>query len=350
MGRRIIINNHTISDESSAYIIAEIGHNHQGDLQKAKEMFNVAKACGADAVKLQKRCNRKLFTKELFNKPYDNPNSFGKTYGEHREYLEFGKKEYEELKQYAKEIEIDFIPTAFDFESADFLAELDMPAFKFASGDLNNIPLLKYVAKIGKPMIISTGGATLEDVKRAHDAIIPINENLGILQCTAAYPAEHDILNLNVISTYRKAFPKNVIGLSDHENGIAMAIAAFVLGARIFEKHFTLNHAWKGTDHAFSLEPIGFRKMVRDLRRLPKALGNGIKSVYEIEKEPIKNMGKSIVASRNLKKGIKISSKDLAFKSPGGGLPPYEFEKIIGKKLMGPMEEDQPFSMEMLEG
>lgn len=346
MERKIIFNGQLINDDTDCYIIAEIGHNHQGDLDKAKEMFNVAKACGADAVKLQKRNNRKLFTRELFNKPYDNPNSFGKTYGEHREFLEFGKKEYEELKKYAKEIKIDFFATAFDFESADFLAELDMPAFKIASGDLNNIPLLKHVAKFGKPMIMSTGGATMEDVKRAYEAVMPINENLCILQCTAAYPADHDILNLNVISTYRKAFPKNIIGLSDHENGIAMAIAAFVLGARIFEKHFTLQHTWKGTDHAFSLEPIGFRKLVRDLRRLPKALGDGIKSVYEIEREPIKKMGKSIVAARNLKEGTKISMVDLAFKSPGGGSPPYELENLLGKRLKRDINEDEPIIIE----
>lgn len=346
MERKIIFNGQLINDDTDCYIIAEIGHNHQGDLDKAKEMFNVAKACGADAVKLQKRNNRKLFTRELFNKPYDNPNSFGKTYGEHREFLEFGKKEYEELKKYAKEIKIDFFATAFDFESADFLAELDMPAFKIASGDLNNIPLLKHVAKFGKPMIMSTGGATMEDVKRAYEAVMPINENLCILQCTAAYPADHDILNLNVISTYRKAFPKNIIGLSDHENGIAMAIAAFVLGARIFEKHFTLQHTWKGTDHAFSLEPIGFRKLVRDLRRLPKALGDGIKSVYEIEREPIKKMGKSIVAARNLKEGTKISMVDLAFKSPGGGSPPYELENLLGKRLKKDINEDEPIIIE----
>jgi len=349
MERQININGRVIHDETDCYIIAEIGLNHQGDQQKAKEMFNVAKACGADAVKLQKRNNRTLFTEELFNKPYENPNSFGKTYGEHREYLEFGKREYDELKKYAKEIGIDFFATAFDFESADFLAELDMPAFKIASGDLKNIPLLKHVAKIGKPMIASTGGATMEDVNRAYDAIMPINESLCILQCTAAYPAEHDILNLNVISTYRKAFPENVIGLSDHENGIAMAIAAFVLGARIFEKHFTLQHTWKGTDHAFSLEPIGFRKLVRDLKRLPKALGDGIKSVYEIEKEPIKKMGKSVVAARSLKKGAKVSRKDLALKSPGGGLPPYELEKLLGKTLMRDINEDDPIKFDIVE-
>jgi N-acetylneuraminate synthase/sialic acid synthase len=349
MERKIKINGRVINDESHCYIVAEIGHNHQGDLDKAKEMFNVAKACGAEAVKLQKRNNRKLFTKKLFNKPYDNPNSFGKTYGEHREFLEFGKQEYVELKQYAKEIEIDFFATAFDFESADFLAALDMPAFKIASGDLKNIPLLKHVAKIGKPMIMSTGGATMEDVKRAYEAIMPINENLCILQSTAAYPAEHDILNLNVISTYRKAFPKNVIGLSDHENGIAMAIAAFVLGARIFEKHFTLQHTWKGTDHAFSLEPIGFRKLVRDLKRLPKALGDGVKSVYEIEKEPIKKMGKSIVAAKNLKKGTKLSMVDLALKSPGGGLPPFKHENLVGRELKKDIDEDDPITYDMFE-
>ena len=348
MSRQIKINDRIINDETPCYIISEIGHNHQGDINKAKEMFNVAKACGADAVKLQKRSNRKLFTKELFNRPYENPNSYGKTYGEHREYLEFGKSEYETLKEYANAIEIDFFATAFDFDSADFLANLDMPVYKIASGDLKNTPLLTHVANIGKPMIMSTGGATMEDVNRAYDAIMPINENLCILQCTAAYPAEHDILNLNVISTYRKAFPENVIGLSDHENGIAMAIAAFVLGARVFEKHFTLNHTWKGTDHAFSLEPLGFRKLGRDLKRLPKALGDGIKSVYEIEKEPIRKMGKSIVAARSLKKGVKVSRKDLAFKSPGGGLPPYELENLVGKTLMRDINEDDAINYDIV--
>ena len=136
--------------------------------------------------------------------------------------------------------------TPFDFSSVDFLADLEMPAYKTASGDITNIPLLKYIAEIGKPMLVSTGGATIDDVQRAYDAIMPINKRLCILQCTSSYPAEPEELNLRVIETYRQRFPDIVVGLSDHQNGIAMAIVAYMLGARVVEKHFTLNRAWKG--------------------------------------------------------------------------------------------------------
>ncbi len=192
---------------ADCYVIAEIGHNHQGKLELAKEMFKAAKECGADAVKLQKRDNRGLFTAAGYNKPYDNPNSFGATYGEHREALEFGEAEYKELQAYATEIGVTMFATAFDFSSADFLEKFDMPAYKMASGDLKNIPLLTHVAKFQKPMIISTGGGTMEDVNRAYDAIMPINQQLCILQCTAGYPAEFNELNLSVITTFRERFP-----------------------------------------------------------------------------------------------------------------------------------------------
>jgi N-acetylneuraminate synthase/sialic acid synthase len=260
--RRLDLNGKVIQDNSDCYTIAEIGHNHQGKLETAKEMFRVAKECGADAVKLQKRDNRSLFTRAGYTKPYDNPNSYGETYGEHREFLEFGWIEYKELMNYAEEIGITIFSTAFDFNSADFLAKLDIPIFKIASGDLKNIPLLTHIAGFQKPMIISTGGGTMEDVNRAYDAIMPLNQQLCILQCTAGYPAEFNELNLKVITTFRERYPEVTVGLSSHDNGIAMAVAAYMLGARVIEKHFTLNHTWKGTDHAFSLEPIGFRKLV----------------------------------------------------------------------------------------
>ena len=172
---------HEIGDHTHCYVIAEIGHNHQGSVEKAKELFREAKLAGAHAVKLQKRDNRGLYTRAAYDRPYDNENSFGATYGEHREFLEFGAKEYRELQKYAAELGIDFFATAFDLASADFLAELNVPAFKMASGDVKSLPLLKYVASFGKPMIVSTGGALLEDVRRAYDAIMPINQQLGIL-------------------------------------------------------------------------------------------------------------------------------------------------------------------------
>ena len=348
--RSFTIDGCTIKDGSDCYVIAEIGHNHQGNLETAKEMFRVAKECGADAVKLQKRDNRALYTKEAYDKPYENRNSYGKTYGEHREALEFGWEEFYELKVYAKEIGIHMIATAFDFSSADFLHKLDVPAFKIASGDLKNIPLLTYIAKFQKPMIVSTGGATITDVRNAYDAIMPINEQLCLLQCTAGYPAEFSELNLRVITTYRERFPNIIVGLSSHDNGIAMAGAAYVLGARVIEKHFTLNHTWKGTDHAFSLEPIGLKKMVRDLRRLHVAMGDGVKRVYETEKGPITKMGKKLVAARDLPAGHSIRPEDMAIKSPGDGMPPYELDKVIGRITVVALKVDQDITFEVLNG
>lgn len=349
MVRVLTIDETLITDDGDCYVIAEIGHNHQGDLQKAKDLFKVAKECGVDAVKLQKRDNKSLFTRALYDKPYDNENSFGPTYGAHREALEFGRDEYVELQEYAHELGLTMFATAFDFKSADFLAGLDMPAYKIASGDLRNIPLLKYVAKIGKPMLVSTGGGTFEDVQRAYDVIMPINPQLCLLQCTASYPAEPGELNLRVIETYRQRFSDIIIGLSDHENGIAMAVAAYVMGARVVEQHFTLNHTWKGTDHAFSLEPIGMRKLVRDLRRARLALGDGVKRVYLSEVNPISKMSKKLVAARDLPAGHRLTEADIAIKSPGDGLPPYEFDNLLGKVTLRALAEEENIAFEDLQ-
>jgi N-acetylneuraminate synthase/sialic acid synthase len=329
-------------------VIAEIGHNHQGSLEKARELFREAKLAGAHAVKLQKRDNRGLYTRAAFEKPYDNENSFGATYGEHREFLEFGRREYEELQAYARELGLDFFATAFDLASADFLAALDVPAFKIASGDLKSTPLLKHVAQFGKPIVISTGGALFEDVQRAYDAIMPINPQLAILQCTAGYPAAFEELDLRVISTYRERFPAAVIGFSSHDNGISMPVAAYILGARIVEKHFTLNRAMKGTDHAFSLEPVGLRKMVRDLDRTFKAMGDGVKKIYDSERAPIVKMGKSLVVARDLPRGHVLRRDDVVMKSPGGGIPPYELERVLGCATLRPLRGDDFLSYEVL--
>jgi N-acetylneuraminate synthase/sialic acid synthase len=342
------IGTHEIGDDAPCYVIAEIGHNHQGSVEKARELFREAKLAGADAVKLQKRDNRALYTQAAYDKPYDNENSFGATYGEHREFLEFGLAEYRELKDYAKEIGIDFFATAFDVASADFLQSLDMPAFKIASGDLKSTPLLEHVARFGKPVIVSTGGALVEDVQRAHDAIVAINPQIGILQCTAGYPAAFEELDLCVVTQYREKFPGAVVGFSGHDSGIAMPLAAYVLGARIVEKHFTLNRAMKGTDHAFSLEPVGLRKMVRDLQRTRKALGDGRKKTYESERAPIVKMGKSLVVAHALPAGHVLTAEDIVMKSPGGGIPPYELAKVLGRITLQALHADDFLSLEML--
>ena len=346
--RELTIGPDVIKDDGECYVIAEIGHNHQGSVEKAREMFKVAKECGVNAVKIHKRNNATLYTKALYDQPYDNENSFGATYGEHREALEFGWDEYVELKRYAQEIGVTFFATAFDFESADFLAKLDVPAFKIASGDLLNTPLLKYVAALRKPMIVSTGGGTLDDVRRVYDTVMPINPQLCVLQCTAAYPAEPEQMNLRTITTFRGAFPDIVIGLSDHQNGIAMADIAYLLGARVIEKHFTLNRAWKGSDHAYSLEPVGMRKLVRDLHRVRAAMGDGVKQVLACEAKPLFKMGKKLVAASSLPAGHVLTEKDVLIKSPNDGLPPYELDRVIGRALRRPLNPDDSIRFEDL--
>jgi len=344
-----VIDGQEVSDDSPCWVIAEIGHNHQGDLEKCRQLFREAKAAGASAVKLQKRDNRTLFTREMYDRPYDHENSFGRTYGEHREFLEFGTTEYMELQQFARELDITFFATAFDIRSADFLARLDMPAYKIASADLRNIPLLTHVAHLGKPMIMSTGGGTLDDVRRAYDGVMPINRQLAILQCTASYPAAFEELDLRVIETYRGLFPDVVVGLSAHDNGIAMAVAAYVLGARIVEKHFTLNRALKGTDHAFSLEPVGLRKTVRDLTRIRVALGDGQKRVYPSEVPGITKMGKKLVAAHPLRSGQILAAENVSIKSPGGdGLEPYELHHVLGRVLRKDLDTDEAIQLDML--
>jgi N-acetylneuraminate synthase/sialic acid synthase len=348
--RELTVGGTRISDDGPCYVIAEIGHNHQGSLEKARDLIRTAADCGVDAVKFQKRDNRTLYTRAFYDSPYDNENSFGPTYGAHREALELGREEWVELRRFAREVGVGFVAAAFDVPSADLLAELEIDAFKFASGDLLNVPLLRHVAGLGKPLLLSTGGGTLGDVDRAVEAILPSNGELAVLHCTASYPAEVEDLNLRAIETLRERYPDLVIGYSDHHNGIAMALIAYLLGARVLEKHFTLNHAWKGTDHALSLMPEGLRKLVRDLRRAPVALGDGDKRPLPSEEPALRKMGKQLVAARDLDPGHVLTTADVAVKSPAeGGLPPYELDGLVGRALARPLRFEQPIMAEDVE-
>jgi sialic acid synthase len=347
--RSFQIGDTTVDDESECYVIAEIGHNHQGSVKTAKAMFRAAADAGAHAVKLQKRDNRSLYTRAFFNKPYDGDNSFGRTYGEHREALEFDAHEYAELLAYASDLGVSMFATAFDLPSLEFLEQFDMPAYKVASADVNNHPLLRELGRTGRPIIFSTGGASIEEVRRAHEVLGEETDKLCVLQCTAGYPAAWDELDLRVIDTYRRIFPSTVVGLSSHDNGIAMAVAAYVLGARLIEKHFTLDRTMKGSDHAFSLEPQGLRKMVRDLSRTRFALGEGIKRVYDSERAPIEKMSKKLVASRKLEAGCVLSVEDIALRSPGNGLAPAYLDRVVGRRLKGPLEPDGDLTLDLIE-
>jgi sialic acid synthase len=340
--RELLIDGRRIADDTACFVIAEIGHNHQGELEKAKALMRAAADCGADAVKVQKRDNRSLFTRALYDAPYDNENSFGATYGEHREALELDRDSFVVLRALARELGLVFFSTAFDVPSVDFLAELEMPVYKVASGDLPNLPLLRYIAALGKPMVVSTGGATIEDVDRAVETILSLNDQLCLLQCTAAYPVSVEELNLGVITTYRERYPEVVIGLSDHQDGIAMSVVAHMLGARVIEKHFTLSHTWKGTDQAFSLVPEGLRKLIRDLARVPVAIGDGVKQPFASEEKPLQKMGKKLVAVRALPAGHVLAPGDLVPKSPfDEGVPPSALDELLGFPLTRGLAEEE---------
>jgi N-acetylneuraminate synthase/sialic acid synthase len=342
--RELNISGHTISDESDAFVIAEIGHNHQGNIELCERMFQAAARAGATAVKLQKRENKSLYTDQFYNSPYLSENSFGGTYGQHREFLEFNKSEYAHLQKVATELGLIFFATAFDFASADFLLELNVPVIKVASGDLKSAPLISYLSKANIPLIISTGGSTIREIERALNDVNPAH--VALLQCTAAYPAEPREMDLRVIQQFRRMFPETTIGLSSHDRGIAFPVVAFALGARIIEKHFTTDRSMKGTDHSFSLEPTGMEKMIRDLHLTRLALGDGFKKVYEKENEPVRKMSKMLVYSQNLRSGELLSLAHFALKSPNDGISPQFIGKFLGNKLSRDVEMYQIVSFE----
>ena len=347
--RSIQLLNITIDDDSKCFVIAEIGHNHQGSVDSCKQLIKAAVDAGATAVKLQKRSNKSLFTKQYFDLPYNSENSFGATYGEHRENLEFDRDQYLELQTFSAHLGVVFFATAFDFESADFLNNINIPAFKVASGDLKNIPLIKYLATFGKPLFLSTGGGTIEDVDRVVATLDETGVQYCIMQCTAGYPPAWDELNLGVISEFRNRYTSPVIGFSSHDSGIAMATAAYALGARVIEKHFTLNRTLKGTDHAFSLEPQGLRKMIRDLDRLHLAMGDGQKRQFASERDPLQKMGKKMVFVRAMPSGAVLTHEDIAFKSPGDGMAPWMIDQVVGKRLIRDMKAEEALDISDLQ-
>ena len=333
MNRTFTLPNRTLDENSPAFIIAEIGINHQGNIDIAKKLILQAKECGADAVKFQKRSISRILTKEGLEMPYDNRNSFGKTYGEHKHALELSEDDYRELKKFTDNLGLFFSASGWDEESIDFLMEIDVPFFKMASADLSNFPLLEHTAKTGKPIILSTGMADMDLVSNAVELVSKFNSNIAILQCTSTYPAQFNEINLNVIKTYLDSFPNSIIGYSGHELGIAIPGVAVALGAKIIERHFTLDRTMKGGDHAASLEPHGFSKMVRDIRHIEDAMGIEEKELQESEKPIFKKLAKSLVTAQDIKKGDEITLDMLTTKGPGSGVSPTKFNDVIGKSL-----------------
>lgn len=263
-----------------AYVIAEIGQNHQGDMEVARELITQAKLCGADAVKSQKRDIRTMLTPEEYKRPYNSPHSFGASYGEHREALELSASEYAELFAFARRVGIEFFSSPWDSPSAELLNRLGQRLFKIPSACVTHIPLLRTVASFKKPVILSTGMSTLEEIDTAVSILRSCE--LVIMQCTSAYPCDFTTVNLRAMTTLAERY-RVPVGLSGHHRGIAVDAAAIALGARSIERHFTLDRTMKGSDHAASLEPQGLNHLVRDIRAVEAALGSAAKDVLPCE-------------------------------------------------------------------
>lgn len=281
-------------------LIAEIGNNHNGSVDLCCKMMSKAVECGAHLVKLQKRNIDTFWSKDVLEMPYINPNSYGKTYREHKKALEFGKKQWEILVRYAKKNKITLFSTAFDEESVDFLENYDLIGYKVASAGHTDMELINKLADTNKPLIISVGGSTWHQLDELYYYLskykhLPTNQ-YAFLHCTMEYPPPAEHMNLRVIEKMQKIYSDTVIGLSDHyihsgDSGI-MAYASYAIGARIFEKHFTFNHAWKGPDHRISLDPDEFAALRHGLDRLKAAMGNGEKVILPQEKGNIEKMKK----------------------------------------------------------
>lgn len=289
--RQLSIGTRTVSQDTPAYVIAEIGGNHGGSVSTAVEMIRRAAGAGADACKFQMRSNDTLYSDTLLNAAYDSEHSYGKTYGEHRKALELSDAALATCVFEAERHQVQCFSTAFDEPSVDRIVKLGMPAIKIASGGLTDKPLLRYAALTGLPIILSTGGGTYREIDAAVNTIAALSHKLAILHCTACYPVrDFRELNLKCIQVLMERYPDFVVGWSGHDSGIAMALSAYTLGARIIEKHFCLNRADKGGDQAFSLEPEGLRKLVRDVKRAHDAMGDGEKRYYASEIAPVSKM------------------------------------------------------------
>jgi sialic acid synthase SpsE len=270
-----------------AYVIAEIGQNHQGDLEVARELIRQAKLCGADAVKSQKRDIRTMLTPDEYARPYSSPHAFGATYGAHREALELSAAQHAELLAFARTFGIEYFASPWDIPSAELLHGIGMRLFKIPSACVTHIPMLRVIASFKKPVILSTGMSTLEEIDRAVEVLSSCE--LVIMQCTSAYPCEFSAVNLRAMDTLRERY-RVPVGLSGHHRGIAVDAAAIALGARAVERHFTLDRTMKGSDHAASLEPPGLARLVRDLRAVEAALGSGDKSVLACEQASLEKL------------------------------------------------------------
>ena len=272
----------TVGQNHPPYIIAEIGNNHNGSLDTAKKLIQIAKDIGVDAVKFQVKDIESYFSKELLDAPYNNENSFGSTYREHKEALEFSESELQNIYNFASEKNIDCFSTPFDTESVEILERLNNPIYKISSFHVTDLNLIKRVCETQKPIILSTGMSTMEEIDKAVELIREYTKQFVLMQCTSCYPTEDADVNLNVIPTLREKY-NCPVGYSGHERGIAICTSAITLGACAIERHFTLDRTMKGPDHASSVEPIGMADIVSRSKKIFAAMGTSEKTVLDCE-------------------------------------------------------------------
>jgi N-acetylneuraminate synthase/N,N'-diacetyllegionaminate synthase len=343
------IGNRLIGDVEPCFIIAEAGVNHNGSVELAKKLVDTAKEAGADAVKFQTFKADNIVIKNAEKAEYQKET----TGAEESQYemikkLELTEYDFRELADYAKEKDILFLSSPFDKESGDLLDEINVPAFKIGSGEITNFPLLRYIAKKGKPIILSTGMTTLGEVEEALNVI----RNGGVkdvilLHCVSNYPAKIEDVNLKAIETLKQAF-KIPIGFSDHTLGITASIAAVASGACVIEKHFTFDRNLPGPDHKASLEPGELKEMVVAIRDVERALGDGIKKPTK-EEEVIKKIARrSVVAKGDMPKGTIITEDMLDVKRPGTGIEPEYMEWFIGKRAKEDIKKDELMTWDVI--
>lgn len=347
--RKVKIEDKLVGDGEPVFIVAEAGVNHNGDVDLGKKLIDVAKDAETDAVKFQafkaENVVTKYAEKARYQKETTGPN---KSQYNMIKRLELKGEEFRELYNYAKKNNIIFLSSAFDKESVDLLHDLGVPAFKVPSGEITNFPLLRYIAEKKKPIILSTGMSTIGEIEEALEVIREKGvEDIVLLHCVTSYPAKIEDVNLRVIEALRRRF-KLPVGFSDHTLGITIPIAAAALGAVLVEKHFTLDRTLPGPDHRASLEPDELRDMIRAIRDVEKALGDGIKKPTEDEERIKKVVRRSIVAKMRIPKGAVITEDMLDLKRPGVGIEPKYLNEIIGKRAKKDIKPDELITFDKL--
>lgn len=349
MGKIIQLGSKRIGDKQPCFIIAEAGVNHNGRLSTAKKLVDAAVSAKADAVKFQTYKAEGVVTEKTAPAPYAK-----KTIGRNLSQLEMIKHyeltydEFRRLKQYCGKKKIVFLSTPHSFDAIDFLEDL-VPAYKFGSGDLTNIPALHYAARKHKPMLLGTGMATLNEVRTAIRTIHNCgNHQVIALHCTTNYPCPLTEVNMRAMLTMQNTL-NCLVGYSDHTMGITVPVMAAALGAMVIEKHFTLDRTMPGPDHTASLEPQELAEMVTAIRNVGTALGSYAKKPTRSEKEIMKLVRKSIVANQVIKKGVRITKDMLTIKRPGTGLSPAQITQILGKRTKKHIPKDQLLRLHMVE-